>query len=457
MKRNEADALIGLVHTLPSIPCHPSSLALVMSSRVSHYPRLAGKRVAITGGGGYVGQRIAAHLLLADAAFVRLLDIAPSPIPPSPYLVFAHCDTAANDNERPTTTTTTTTTDIDQHQLAMASELLASLMAERTEFQLCDIRFYEQVLDALANVDVVFHVASFGMSGRDQLNKELVTSINVQGTRHVLQAARHHRVQALCYTSTTNVCFHGEALVNADESVPYAPMHKHVDYYSMTKCIAEKIVLQQQPEQPEQPEQQGSASEHYLQTCAIRPAGIYGEGEQRHLPRIVSLIRKGMFCFTIGAAESLVEFVYIDNLVHAHLLAVDQLLQDRSIAQLTKQLGTDNNSNSNDNNNISNDNGHADGNGRCESQVNGCAFFVSDCEPINNFEFFRPLLEGLGYSFPRIRLPFLCMYYLAYAIEVCPSAPHCLSHSATVLIGQRLSHNSWCIESLVVCTTSSRC
>ena len=24
-----------------------------------------------------------------------------------------------------------------------------------------------------------------------------------------------------------------------------------------------------------------------LHTCAIRPAGIYGEGEQRHLPRIV--------------------------------------------------------------------------------------------------------------------------------------------------------------------------
>ena len=29
------------------------------------------------------------------------------------------------------------------------------------------------------------------------------------------------------------------------------------------------------------------AGERRLRTCALRCAGIYGEGEQRHLPRIV--------------------------------------------------------------------------------------------------------------------------------------------------------------------------
>ena len=31
-----------------------------------------------------------------------------------------------------------------------------------------------------------------------------------------------------------------------------------------------------------------------LKTCALRPAGIYGEGELRHLPRIVVC---SLFCF----------------------------------------------------------------------------------------------------------------------------------------------------------------
>ena len=37
-----------------------------------------------------------------------------------------------------------------------------------------------------------------------------------------------------------------------------------------------------------------------LKTCALRCAGIYGEGEQRHLPRIVvSFIRRLMINFVL--------------------------------------------------------------------------------------------------------------------------------------------------------------
>jgi len=52
-----------------------------------------------------------------------------------------------------------------------------------------------------------------------------------------------------------------------------------------------------------------------------------------------------------------------------------------------------------------------------DKAVAGKPYFVSDCEPINNFEFFRPLLEGLGYSFPVIRMPVWVMYYVALTIE----------------------------------------
>lgn len=47
----------------------------------------------------------------------------------------------------------------------------------------------------------------------------------------------------------------------------------------------------------------------------------------------------------------------------------------------------------------------------------GQAYHISDGRPINNFEFFRPLVEGLGYPFPRLRVPLRMMYGLAAATE----------------------------------------
>jgi nucleoside-diphosphate-sugar epimerase len=97
--------------------------------------------------------------------------------------------------------------------------------------------------------------------------------------QHLPLACKQCGVTRLVYTSTTNVIFCGEPIINGDETLPYAPNEKHVDHYSRTKSIAEQIVLQANGSKV--------AGGKILYTCAIRPAGIYGEGEQRHLPRIV--------------------------------------------------------------------------------------------------------------------------------------------------------------------------
>ncbi|XP_019490215.1 PREDICTED: short-chain dehydrogenase/reductase family 42E member 1 isoform X3 [Hipposideros armiger] len=123
-------------------------------------------------------------------------------------------------------------------------------------------------------------------------------------------------------------------------------------------------------------------SDGVLRTCALRSAGIYGPGEQRHLPRIVSYIEKGLFKFVYGDPRSLVEFVHVDNLVQAHILASEALKADR---------------------------GHI---------ASGQPYFISDGRPVNNFEFFRPLVEGLGYPFPSIRLPLTLIYCFAFLTEM---------------------------------------
>ena len=65
-----------------------------------------------------------------------------------------------------------------------------------------------------------------------------------------------------------------------------------------------------------------------LYTCAIRPAAIYGPGEERHIPRILSLAKLGLAFFKIGGPDVKTDWVYIDNLVLALILASMGLLDD---------------------------------------------------------------------------------------------------------------------------------
>lgn len=248
-------------------------------------------------------------------------------------------------------------------------------LPEDVSFLHGDVRDYDQVEQAVTNVDCVFHIASYGMSGREQLNWQLIEAVNIQGTQNILKACTVRGVSRLVYTSTFNVVFGGQVIENGNESLPYLPLHLHPDHYSRTKSLAEMAVLKAN----------GTALQTgpgVLRTCALRPAGIYGPGEQRHLPRIVSYIEKGIFRFVYGKPTSLVEFVHVDNLVSAHILAAEALMAEK------------------------------------QHRSAGQAYFISDGRPVNNFEFFRPLVEGLGYPFPKLRLPLTLIYYIAFITEM---------------------------------------
>ncbi|XP_010346954.1 short-chain dehydrogenase/reductase family 42E member 1 isoform X2 [Saimiri boliviensis] len=253
----------------------------------------------------------------------------------------------------------------------------AQTIPEGIKFIQGDIRHMSDVEKAFQNADVtcVFHIASYGMSGREQLSRNPIEEVNIRGTENILQTCQRRMVPRLVYTSTFNVIFGGQVIRNGDESLPYLPLHLHPDHYSRTKSIAEKKVL----------EANGTplnGGDGVLRTCALRPAGIYGPGEQRHLPRIVSYIEKGLFKFVYGDPGSLVEFVHVDNLVQAHILASEALRADK---------------------------GHI---------ASGQPYFISDGRPVNNFEFFRPLVEGLGYTFPSTRLPLTLVYCFAFLTEM---------------------------------------
>lgn len=72
-----------------------------------------------------------------------------------------------------------------------------------------------------------------------------------------------------------------------------------------------------------------------LYTCSVRPGAIYGEHDQRHLPRIAKLAALGLGRVAVGAASAKQDWLHVDNLVDALVLAavaLDPLGERKGVA-----------------------------------------------------------------------------------------------------------------------------
>ncbi len=164
-----------------------------------------------------------------------------------------------------------------------------------------DIADPEVVDAAVAGCEVVFHVAAkAAMWGR---YRDFYAS-NVTGTTNVIEACRRHGVRKLVYTSTPAVVHAGGDIEGADESLPYA--RRYHAHYPRTKAIAERAVL--------------AANSRGLATVALRPHLIWGPGDTQLTAQVVARGRAGSLRL-VGDGSKLVDTVYIDNAVDAHLLA----------------------------------------------------------------------------------------------------------------------------------------
>ncbi len=158
---------------------------------------------------------------------------------------------------------------------------------------------------AAEGCDAVFHVAAkAGYWGR---YRDYYRA-NVAGTHNVLAACEAHGIGELIYTSTPSVVHAGGDLNGIDESWPY-PRHFSA-HYPATKAEAEQAVL--------------AANGDALATVALRPHLIWGPGDNHLLPRLVARARSGRLRL-IGNGQKLIDTIYIDNAVEAHLLAWDCL------------------------------------------------------------------------------------------------------------------------------------
>lgn len=224
---------------------------------------------------------------------------------------------------------------------------------------ICDPRLVD---DACAGAGAVFHNASLVHTKHSRV--EQVRAVNIDGTRNVLAACRRAAVPRLVYVSSASVVYEGRDIENGDESLPYA--RSFPAPYAETKRIAEEEVLR-------------ASGDGGVLTCAIRPHVIFGPGDNRLLPAILTRAREGKLKFTVGRGDRLSDFTYVSNIVDACLAADERLSPGSPVA--------------------------------------GQAYFITNGEPTNFWDFVRRVLLGLGYPPPRRAIPYSVAYAAAAVRE----------------------------------------
>jgi nucleoside-diphosphate-sugar epimerase len=158
------------------------------------------------------------------------------------------------------------------------------------------------VATAARGRDVVYHLAAaFREPGiKDSRYRE----VHVDGTRHLLEAARAEGVRRFVHVSTVGVHSH-IADPPADESWPHTPG----DVYQASKSEGEQLALAFQ-------------REHDLPLTVVRPAGIYGPGDLRLLKLFRPIARRRFVM--LGDGRTLFHMVHVRDLVAGIRLAASR-------------------------------------------------------------------------------------------------------------------------------------
>lgn len=219
-----------------------------------------------------------------------------------------------------------------------------------------DIRNLNDCREALEGIDAIFHVASkVSMWGKWQDFYD----INFLGTKNILEAAKEKGIKKFIYTSTPSVVFGNQDLLGVDESTPYPK--KSISMYAKSKRLAEEYVLK--------------SNGTKIKTVALRPHLIFGPGDKNLIPRLISAYKEGRLK-KIGLGKNLVDVIFIENAVDAHLLAFDKL-----------------------------------------EKVNGEAFFIGQEKPVNLWDFINQLLKINKLGPVKGRVPYSLAYFIGLILE----------------------------------------
>ena len=164
---------------------------------------------------------------------------------------------------------------------------------------LADVRDRPAVLAAAEGHEAIVHLAAL-VAPRPRW--EDAVAVNVDGTRHVLEAASS--CGRLLHVSSPSVAFHDAASIGAAAE---APTYAGSDAYAATKALAEQLVL----------------SSADAQAVIVRPHLVWGPGDTQLVGRIVDRARQGRLVLP-DHGRALVATTYLDDAARAIVAGLDR-------------------------------------------------------------------------------------------------------------------------------------
>ncbi|WP_370477001.1 NAD-dependent epimerase/dehydratase family protein [Tamlana flava] len=221
-------------------------------------------KVFVTGATGYVGHQLAKKLADEDYEVVALVR------------------------------------DVDSEKIPVHKNILP------VKGDLCDFHSIESAIDGCT---YAFHTAAFTNLKCNRVDSFYNT--NVRGTENVLKAAQQTNVKKVIYSSTLSVFGPSYKDVPITESQPR--LEAYANDYELTKSMAEELVLDY--------ERKG------LPSVILNLSRVYGPGLKTYsngVNRLVNMIAENDFLIVPSKLDVVANYVYIDDVVDAHLLAVDK-------------------------------------------------------------------------------------------------------------------------------------
>lgn len=221
---------------------------------------LSGKKVLVTGAGGFIGSHVVEALVRAGCRVTALL----------------HYDARA-----------------DRGNLEFVDPAVLAEVEIRAG-DVCDGGFMSQLI---AGQHVVLHLAALIGIPYSYVAPASYVSTNIQGTLNVLQAALTHGIERVVHTSTSE-CYGTAQYVPIDEA---HPLHAQSPY-AATKIGADKLA-------------ESFHRSFDLPVATIRPFNTYGPRQSARavIPTVLSQLLAGVPALRLGSLTPVRDFNYAED------------------------------------------------------------------------------------------------------------------------------------------------
>ncbi len=172
-----------------------------------------------------------------------------------------------------------------------------------------DITDIPSIQNAMQCCEQVYHLAAFARVWSK--DPSIYYRLNVEGTRNVFDVARNLNIQKIVFTSTGGVLGPSgdHPVKESDERIG-----KPFTEYEESKTQAEELCREY-------------CNKYNMHIVIVNPPRVYGPGiitESNAVTRLVNLYMKGKWKIMPGDGKRTGSYVYIDDVVNGHILAMQK-------------------------------------------------------------------------------------------------------------------------------------